>query len=64
MSSIFGRRGEERGILPRAVEYLFENVERRRNFSNVSVYVSFMEIYMDIIGDLGKWYKKIQSHWS
>lgn len=56
--SIFGEhgdsRGAKRGIIPRAVEYLFSVIEKRRHYSDIAIFVSFLEIYLDHIGDLGK----------
>lgn len=51
--SVFGTR-ENPGMLPRAIRELFDLIERRRGFTTIDVYVSFLEIYMDCVGDLGK----------
>mgnify|MGYP001066639753 FL=1 len=53
--SVFGTR-ENPGMLPRAIRELFDLIERRRGFTTIDVYVSFLEIYMDCVGDLGKIY--------
>ena len=53
--SIFGREGPLKGILPRAAEHIFALVEKRKPYSNIAVFVSFLEIYLDEISDLGKW---------
>ena len=53
--SVFGRGGNsEKGLIPRAIEYLYDVVERRKNYTNISMFVSFLEIYMDCVVDLGK----------
>merc|ERR1719163_2168638 len=55
--SVFGGEGEEtRGVLPRAIEYLFEQVEKRSSYKEVGMVVSFLEIYLDQIKDLGRAY--------
>eukprot|EP00762_Andalucia_godoyi_P006558 ANDGO_05025.mRNA.1 Kinesin-like protein KIN-4A len=54
--SIFGLAGEKRGVVPRAMECIFETIEKRRPYAHIATFVSFLEIYMDDIGDLGKIY--------
>ncbi len=54
--SMFGERGESRGIIPRAVESVFESLEARAANKEVAVVVSFLEIYCDRIRDLGTAY--------
>ena len=56
--TIFGEGGEERrGLLPRAVEYLFERIQERRERKEIGMVCSFLEIYMDQVRDLGQAYK-------
>jgi hypothetical protein len=49
-------RADQRGIIPRAIEYLCHRLEDRRSNGNmeVAIVVSFLEIYLDQIRDLGK----------
>eukprot|EP00743_Colponemidia_sp_Colp-15_P006406 GILK01006895.1.p1 GENE.GILK01006895.1~~GILK01006895.1.p1 ORF type:complete len:960 (-),score=159.20 GILK01006895.1:39-2780(-) len=54
--SIFGEGGPSRGILPRAVEHLYEKLQTRAPHKDISVVVSFLEIYLDQVRDLGKAY--------
>jgi hypothetical protein len=54
--SVFGEGGDERGIVPRSIEYLFEQLDSRSKHKNVALAVSFLEIYCDQIRDLGKAY--------
>lgn len=43
----------ERGLIPRTISYVFEDVERRRGMGEeVTVHVSYMEIYQDTGYDL------------
>jgi len=43
----------ERGLIPRAISYVFEDVDRRLGLGeDVSVQVSYMEIYQDVGYDL------------
>lgn len=59
--TIFGEGGEERrGLLPRAVEYLFERIQERRERKEIGMVCSFLEIYMDQVRDLGQAYKAEQ----
>lgn len=53
---MFGTDGEIRGIIPRSVEYLFTQLSKRSNSSDVAMVCSFLEIYNDQIRDLGKAY--------
>jgi hypothetical protein len=55
--TMFGMSGptdEERGMIPRAAEYLFDSFKTTPN--TVAIGVSFLEIYNDIIRDLAKNY--------
>jgi hypothetical protein len=55
--SVFGEgAGSRRGLLPRAIEYLFERIEQRAEHREVGLVVSFLEIYLDQVRDLGKAY--------
>lgn len=54
--SIFGQAGDNRGVIPRAMEYVFDLIEKRKPYAKIATFVSFLEIYMDDIGDLGKFY--------
>merc|ERR1719191_2046404 len=55
--SVFGEgAGSRRGLLPRAIEYLFERVEERSEHREVGLVISFLEIYLDQVRDLGKAY--------
>ncbi|CEM28354.1 unnamed protein product [Vitrella brassicaformis CCMP3155] len=55
--SIFGEgNGERRGILPRAIEYLFERLEKKARQQELGMVVSFLEIYLDQVRDLGRAY--------
>ncbi|KAJ0396025.1 hypothetical protein ATCC90586_006289 [Pythium insidiosum] len=57
--SIFGEVGEKAGLLPRSIEYLFDMIDRMRNTSKeVTLVVSFLEIYCDRIRDLSREYLK------
>jgi len=48
--------GEVRGMIPRAVEYLFTRLAQKSATSEVAMVCSFLEIYIDQIRDLGKAY--------
>lgn len=52
-NSMFGE-GANRGIIPRAVEYIFASLDERGKTKDVSVMVSFLEMYCDQIRDLGR----------
>ncbi|CAD7951794.1 unnamed protein product [Amoebophrya sp. A120] len=55
--SIFGEgNNEARGILPRAVEYLFERIEENSGRKEIGMVCSFLEVYLDQIRDLGRAY--------
>jgi len=55
--SIFGEgNGENRGLLPRSIEYLFENIKQVSSGKQVGLVVSFLEVYLDQIQDLGRGY--------
>ncbi|OQR96253.1 kinesin-like protein [Achlya hypogyna] len=59
--SIFGETGEKDGIIPRCTDYLFDMIERnqqsdRPNKPEITLVVSFLEIYCDRVRDLGREY--------
>ena len=54
--NIFGEQGEKRGIIPRAVSFLFQALDTRSGHKDVALAVSFLEIYCDQIRDLGRAY--------
>lgn len=48
-----GRKFADRGIIPRALSYIYQEVERRTDKGeDVSVHISYMEIYQDTGYDL------------
>ena len=52
--TIFGEEGDSnQGIAPRAMEYLFASMKRRAAQKKFTVFVSFLEIYLDRLRDLG-----------
>ena len=51
--TIFGEDGNaSQGVAPRAMEYLFASAKRRAAQKKYSVFVSFLEIYLDNLRDL------------
>eukprot|EP00392_Amoebophrya_sp_AT5.2_P006938 g6950.t1 len=55
--SIFGEgAGDRRGMLPRAVEYLFERIEQVSERKEIGMVCSFLEVYLDQVRDLGRAY--------
>ena len=57
--TMFGANtGDQRGLVPRAIDHLFSTLEQRRSSSggkkDAAMVVSFLEIYLDQIRDLGK----------
>ena len=51
--TIFGEDGNAaQGVAPRAMEYLFASAKRRAAQKKYSVFVSFLEIYLDNLRDL------------
>lgn len=55
--SIFGEgNADQRGVLARSLEYLFGRIERRASQKEVGMVVSFTEIYLDQVRDLGRFY--------
>lgn len=59
--SIFGEgNAEKRGLLARSMEILFKQIESRAAHKEVGMVVSFTEIYLDQVRDLGKFYTQAQ----
>ena len=56
----FGPSFEDRGLIPRSVEYIFDKLTGTEN--TVAVGVSFLEIYNDTIRDLAKNYMLAKSN--
>ncbi|CAM9464616.1 unnamed protein product, partial [Laminaria digitata] len=55
--SMFGEgAGNSRGMIPRCMEEVFTQLERRSKDKEVAVVVSFLEIYCDRVRDLGEAY--------
>jgi len=60
--SVFGEgNAEDRGMLARSIEYLFEKIEKRAGYKEVGMAVSFTEIYLDQVRDLGRFYSDRQA---
>ena len=60
--SIFGEAEDtRRGIVPRAMEQVFVQLAKKTPYTKVSLYVSFVEIYMEKLRDLGLPYLDAQS---
>lgn len=53
---MFGEDGDFRGIIPRAVEYVFQTLANLDDIRDLSISCSFLEIYNDSVRDLGKAY--------
>lgn len=54
---MFGEGNDEiRGMIPRAVEHIFNRLKEKESTHEVAVVCSFLEIYNDQIRDLGKAY--------
>jgi hypothetical protein len=55
--SIFGEgNADRRGMLARSIENLFSQIEARSSHKEVGMVVSFTEIYLDQVRDLGRFY--------
>ncbi|KAL0230511.1 hypothetical protein PCE1_004070 [Barthelona sp. PCE] len=52
--TIFGDKPENKGLVPRCLEFLFEEIALRSNFGDTSIYIQFIELYNDNIIDLLK----------
>ncbi|GKT32882.1 Kinesin like protein [Aduncisulcus paluster] len=50
--SVVGESPETRGIIPRSAEYIFKTIKKRSRQRECSVFVSFVEIYLDAAYDL------------
>ena len=53
---MFGEGSDVRGMIPRSIEKLFEELDNRSHTKEVGLVCSFLEIYNDNIRDLGKAY--------
>ena len=53
---MFGEGGDFRGIIPRSVEVIIQNLQSKAAVTEVALVCSFLEIYNDQIRDLGKAY--------
>jgi len=55
--SVFGEgNAEQRGLLARSIEYMFDRIESQSDQKEVGMVVSFLEIYLDQVRDLGRFY--------
>jgi len=55
--SVFGEgNADQRGMLARSIEYLFEKIESLAVNNEVGMAVSFTEVYLDQVRDLGRFY--------
>jgi hypothetical protein len=54
--SMVGEGIDTRGLIPRSIDHIFSIIERRSSFKRFEVFVSFVEIYLDQIRDLGDAY--------
>eukprot|EP00920_Eleutheroschizon_duboscqi_P005161 GHVT01011907.1.p1 GENE.GHVT01011907.1~~GHVT01011907.1.p1 ORF type:complete len:912 (-),score=100.07 GHVT01011907.1:2269-5004(-) len=52
----------QRGLIPRTLSYLFEQLEKRRNKHNVRVHLSYCEIYNEKLIDLLKYRDPTRGH--
>lgn len=53
--TMFGGKDKDRGLIPRSVEYLFDQIPRLQLANkDVTVEASFLEIYCGKIRDLGR----------
>lgn len=43
---------QNRGIIPRTLSYIFDEIERRSSETEYNIYISFMEIYNENAYDL------------
>eukprot|EP00930_Biecheleria_cincta_P001713 TRINITY_DN102823_c0_g1_i1.p1 TRINITY_DN102823_c0_g1~~TRINITY_DN102823_c0_g1_i1.p1 ORF type:complete len:1069 (-),score=168.56 TRINITY_DN102823_c0_g1_i1:305-3511(-) len=60
--SVFGEgNAEQRGLLARSLEYLFDKIEQQADKKEVGMVVSFLEIYLDQVRDLGRFYSERES---
>ncbi|XP_078442011.1 ATP binding microtubule motor family protein [Wolffia australiana] len=50
--NISGYRGEKKGLLPRAVDKLFEQIKHSEETTKLTVKISMVEIYMEKVRDL------------
>lgn len=55
--SVFGEgNGDQRGMLARSIEHLFAKIEAQVAHKEVGMVVSFTEIYLDQVRDLGRFF--------
>lgn len=55
--SVFGEgNAENRGMLARSIEHLFEQIEQMSTTHEIGMAASFTEVYLDQVRDLGRFY--------
>eukprot|EP00163_Fabomonas_tropica_P001113 TRINITY_DN10842_c0_g1_i1.p1 TRINITY_DN10842_c0_g1~~TRINITY_DN10842_c0_g1_i1.p1 ORF type:complete len:946 (-),score=206.20 TRINITY_DN10842_c0_g1_i1:49-2886(-) len=54
--SMLGEQGDVRGMIPRAMESLFKTIQQQKRQRKFVIWVSFLEIYLDQVRDLGRYY--------
>ena len=47
-----GRQYEERGLIPRTISYVYSILDKRREEEDITIHISFMEIYQNVGYDL------------
>ena len=47
-----GRRFKDRGLIPRTLSYIYKEIQRRSDEEEITVHISYMEIYQDMGYDL------------
>ena len=63
--SIFGGGGggadekDKRGLVPRCMEYVFRATESKSRNKKITLSLSFLEIYLEKIRDLGRYYVEV-----
>ncbi len=62
--SIFGGGGgadekDKRGLVPRCMEYVFRATESKARNKKITLSLSFLEIYLEKIRDLGRYYVEV-----
>jgi hypothetical protein len=62
---MFGGKDKDRGLIPRSVEYLFDQIPRlQQAHKDVTVEASFLEIYCGKIRDLGSILREVANMFS